>query len=284
MNRRDFLKWLGTISTAYMTGCATIRDYSLPGIKIDGKRDSLRVATYNIANARGNTPHFLHMPGTSKTRANLESIVSLARKEDIDVLCMQEVDFDSNRSRNVNQAEYLAKRLNYNHVIEDRFFDLPDLLSVGNAVVSRFPLKTNYIHHYGDNFFRRLKHLFKSFVDFNVDVNGTPINLFNLHFDAESEENRIEEMRYLANYLTSKDSPFVVMGDFNAGLDRPSFQEFIHSPAMKGCDIPDYLTYPSDVPHSSLDYILSSGYKLVDYHIKATEASDHRAVIAEVRL
>ena len=239
---------------------------------------TVNVSTYNIANARGDTDNFFKRVKKAEQIGNLERIVGFAKQEDLDVLCMNEVDFNSHRTDFVNQAKYLAKKLCFNHVLEDRYVDLGPALSMGNAVISKFPIKVNKVVRYGDSTAERFFHMFKGYVDFTTGG----IDYILTHFDAESEVARIEEAQIVIEHLKTKKGPFVLLGDFNAEPGSQSLNSIIYSGYIVGP--PSYLkTYPCRTPRKRIDHILvSPDVRLKNYRSTYVKASDHRPVVGKI--
>lgn len=276
MKRREFLTYLALLTS----GCNGVLSKTLrkdcPRPRLE---DKLRVMTYNIANARGNYDELFKSRSEKAIRYNLDQIARMVHYYDIDVLCMNEVDFNSARTYHINQAEYLAKKLCYNHLIEESIFSMP-FFDVGNAVISRYPLKQNYHQQYGDNFFNRIKHVFKSFLDFDVN----DLNFVLTHLDSTEEKNRIKEAEILIRYLSNKNNPFVLLGDFNCGPGSLPFEKIINSGLVRNryAGIP---TFRSDKPKHSIDHILvSEGLKITNYRTVNITCSDHRPVMADITL
>jgi endonuclease/exonuclease/phosphatase family metal-dependent hydrolase len=287
-SRRDFLNLaLSTVLVSSLKGC-----YPTPWI---------RIASHNIANARGNTDDMFVERSKSEILANLEKLVILSEEEGIDLLCMNETDYNSFRTHNIGQAEYIKERAGYNYVLREVSFDSPPFLQLGNAIVSKYPLELVRTHQYGgDNLDDQIAHTFKSFIDFNVFIEDEPLNVVFTHLDSITPEIRLEEAKYLVGYLQKKTEPFVLLGDFNSTSEQPAFEEqpaIKEQPAFKILNESGLLynphiglpTYPSDNPKRSIDHIwisqsgVEQQMEIKNYHVVSTKASDHGAVIADIR-
>lgn len=276
MKRREFLAYLGlfTASCHGVLSKTLKQDCFQPRLE-----DKLRVMTYNIANARGNYEELFKSRNKEAIKFNLDQIAEMVSYYDIDVLCMNEVDFSSARTHNINQAEYLAKRLCYNHLIEESMFKMP-CFDVGNAVISKYPLKQNHYHQYGKDFIDRIKHVFKSFLDFDVN----DLNFVLTHLDSTDEQNRIMEVEILLDYLNKKKEPFVLLGDFNSGPGSKPFEKIIKSGLVHNKYV-GIKTFRSDNPKYSIDHILvSKELELNNYSSANITCSDHRPVMGDIYL
>ncbi|HII71511.1 TPA: hypothetical protein HA265_02025 [Candidatus Woesearchaeota archaeon] len=294
--RRDFLKIAGAgAATALLamyvggsvSGCAGAKLFTLTGCcpRPKGIEGRLRVVTYNIANARGNHDDFFRDVPARKVRSNLDDMIDMLKSEKADVVCMNEADFNSARTKNIDQAKYIARGLCFNHVIEETIFGMPPLLQLGNAVVSRYPLALNGHHQYGRTFAQRVLHYFKSYVDFDVKLStagSKDLNFVHTHYDAERESTRMKETAQILRHLRAKKPPFVLLGDFNSGPGMPSFDRLLSSGLVHNPYV-GIRSYPSDTPRESIDHILvSKGLGIADYHTVHIEASDHRPIVGTV--
>ncbi len=284
IGRRAFLRLVGAGLASLYAGCHGVSSYSLRydcGCSEDG---ILRVMSYNIANARGNTDDLWVCRPESVIRQNLDGIIGMIRQENVDIVCMNEVDFDSFRTHNIDQAEYIAEGLGYEHVLKETIFGVPSTLELGNAVVSRYPLEANHHRQYGTDFGERVRHVFKSFVDFDVMLPGRGLNFVLTHLESESADIRDEEVTVLLEYLTNKDGPFVLIGDFNSGPGCPEFDRITGSGMVHNrfLGLP---SYPSNLPGRSIDHILVSGsLNISNYRTISLDASDHCPVLGDIRL
>jgi endonuclease/exonuclease/phosphatase family metal-dependent hydrolase len=288
------LKMIFTILVIYCgglfnIGCIGAKYYEL---KIESPNPPritriIKGASYNAANARGNTDNFFLCPRKETIKNNLDQMIELFRRENVDVIALNEVDFNSIRTHNIDQAEYIAKGLGYKYIIKETMFSIPSILEMGNAVISRYPLKLNRSRQYGRGFSGRLSHLFKSFLDFDVllDDSGRKLNFIFTHLDDKSGETRCDEIAILRSHLEKKTFPFVLLGDLNTGPGEESFLRLMETGLVSNPFV-GLPTYPSDRPEDSIDHILvSSGLSIENYHtVSGIEASDHLPIIGDIIL
>src|SRR3989338_7032136 len=288
-NRRNFLK-LSVYATALglLNGCHSA-SYQMLGQgrqKNRPIRKNLRVLSFNIANARGNNDYLFNPPRKETVIYNLDWIADLIRHYDIDVACMNEVDFNSIRTHGIDMPGYIARALDYGHIIREKMFAFPSILETGNAVVSRLPLRLNEYRQYGQGFVSRARHIFKSFVDFYVrlDDSGRTLNLVLTHLDHHNENIRCAEVDILREHLKWKNHPFVLMGDLNATPESKCFKRLVADNLVGNPDL-GIPTYPPDNPYKAIDHILvSPGLKIENYHTVSMEASDHLPIMADIIL
>ena len=287
-SRRNFLKLAG-VGLLALSGCHRFSLFGNNGkLPSYGGIDRLRVMSFNIANARGPTENFFRKVPSNEVYRNLDRIVELILDEKIDVACMNEVDFNSFRTNNINQAKYMASRISkatgYVDLIEDAFFSMPDFLDIGNAVISRYPLRVNKQKRFGRNADSNDRHLFKSYVDFSVLLGERSLDFILTHYDDRKSRVRNEETEMILERVRSKSKPFVILGDLNSEPTEKCILTFL---AHAGLHNP-YLgpkTFPSWNPKIAIDHILvSEGLGICSYGTRDLSVSDHLPVIGEIIL
>jgi endonuclease/exonuclease/phosphatase family metal-dependent hydrolase len=294
LNRRDFLKLTGLAAivgaTAVATpGCYTTRTFSLRNVpfKFGEPVHRLKVMSYNIANARGNTKDFWkRFKRRKNVEKNLDDIVRVIKKSGAELIGLQEVDFNSARTHNIEQARYIAERLNYNYISEEKYFHFPPFYSLGNAVISKYPLQHVKTHNYGGGLFGRLSHLFKGFLDVRISLPGKELDFIVTHLYTTGEGKRVDESKQLLKYLRKKSTQFILVGDFNCShgtkpidiLEKSGLFETEHLHKQ----VP---TYPSDKPKHSIDHIIPyKGFGIENYHTLKCGSSDHAPIVGDVMI
>lgn len=284
--RREFLKLFGSSVFSLFFGCNSARYFNLRKKCGDSEinQNKIRIMSFNIANARGNNDNFFDTQPIEKIEYGLNWIAEIIRNYNIDVACFNEMDFNSIRTNNIDMAERIANNVCYNHVITEKMFSFPSVLELGNAVVSRYPLRLKLYHQYGYELFDQAKNAFKSFVDFEVLLGGKKLNIIQTHLDNQREEVRCAQAQTLRNYLRNKKNPFVLLGDFNSTPDGRCFEYFTNNNLVNNPHL-ELLTYPSDIPRVQIDYILTSpGLRIDNYHTVHIKISDHLPVIGDITI
>lgn len=91
---------------------------------------TLRVMSFNIRHGEG-----------ADRRIDLDRIAAVIEKGKPDLVALQEVDRNTKRSKNTDQARYLAAKLKMNYVFDKtQSFEGGEF---GNAILSRFPILRN---------------------------------------------------------------------------------------------------------------------------------------------
>jgi len=243
-----------------------------------------RVLTYNIHKAIGVDRRFAP-----------ERIVAILEHHNADVAMLQEVDVGVPRSRHLDLAAHLARRLEYDF----RAVGLNVFLKkgrYGNATLSRFPIGRQ---HNIDLTIGRYKRRGAQHTRVHIPVGRriVDVDLFNVHLGLTAQLRRRQVRRLLAAadvaHLAPRD-PCIVGGDMNdwpGALKRRFFE-----PAGFHCATNRYpgsrrsiKTFPSFAPTSGLDKIFYRGaLELVHVNRSRLElarvASDHLPVIAQFEI
>jgi endonuclease/exonuclease/phosphatase family metal-dependent hydrolase len=201
----------------------------LNSIKIKNNlSDNIKVASYNI--------HF-GVGFNSKTLLNnyqnyldrLNEISDILSKIDADIVLLQEVDFNSKRTHNIDQAKYLAKKSNFAYLVEhttirEKFYpfhhNIFGNIDHGLCILSKYPItKANALLF--ENFSNIpffLKWLFSQHgaLECTISLNDKLIKVINLHLDPWSKSRRYRQINEIKNqFLSEKNIALVLGGDFN---------------------------------------------------------------------
>ncbi len=269
-----------------LCSCYAIKLYKISnlGKQWSEPESGLRVMSYNIANARGNFPELLKYQPKETIVKNLFKIVRLIKQEKIDLACMNEVDLYNSRTYFIKQARFIAKRVGFEYIIEDKIFilRLPTSFDVGNAVISKYPLRINNVHRFGKNILERSWHVYKGFIDFDVLLKQGPMNFVFTHLEALKQSARCAEIRELVGYLKKKNHPYVLLGDFNTGPGAKCYK-ILKSSKLVFNPVDGLPTFRAIRPRSSVDHIfVSKGFHISGYHTAILDAADHRPIIADI--
>lgn len=262
------------------------------------QQKTLRVLCWNLSYAYGRGSDGVGYSRKSATHfvENLENIAAVLRRARADVVCLQEVDFDSSRSGRMNQLHLLAKEAHYaraceapswraNYVpfplkpVSDHFGKVRS----GGGILSQWPVLTNTIellpkpekNHPIYNWF----YLFRYLQRIELHCGSRPLALINLHLEAFDPVNRRAQFARLGTLDCA-----IACGDFNMDLS-----------AMKPGEIPERLrlartpepTFPSGAAEQTLDHFLYDPEQVECLGVQVLSTgkeSDHRAIVAEFRL
>jgi endonuclease/exonuclease/phosphatase family metal-dependent hydrolase len=162
---------------------------------------------------------------------NLAQAVMLIKKENPDILLLQEIDFNSHKSHYINQLNFLAQKLQMNYAKATSwkvkylpypgFFPKNHFKSIdsGSAVLSKFNIKSNYLNLFAkpkeNNFITNLFYPYRYFQEIKLDINGKEVGILNIHLEAFRKKTRNIQAKELVNYLKDKKDIICIGGDFN---------------------------------------------------------------------
>jgi len=227
----------------------------------------IKVVTYNIRHCEG-------MDG----KVDLRRIAAVLESLDADIIALQEVDMGNPRTLLVKQAYVLARHLGmgcvYGEALRYR------IGSFGNAVLSRFPIKS-YINH-------RLPapKPQRSMQEVHLDVNGQMLRVFNTHLELNRDLRLTQIRDFIVPLIQSSCTPAIFAGDFNETPDDLGVKYLAH------CFTDSFIvnsgllnnTFTSRNPAERIDFIfLNDGFQALDYRIQYTDASDHLPVSSKIR-
>ncbi len=238
----------------------------------------LRVLSYNIHKCIGGVDR----------RYEPSRIVEVIRKLDADVVMLQEVDAGVARSNGDRQVELLGNELGLRYHTWFPNVDVRGGGQYGNAILSRYPLieSTNIDVTLR---FKKRRSVLHGVLRVRHDEVDRTVHVFNMHLGLA----RYERKRQLELFLNSQpfahlhhDTPVVVGGDLNdvyGGLGT-----LLEPSGFRGIERRP-LTFPAWGPMRALDAIFVRGaveftrLTRCDSDL-ARRASDHRPLIAEVKL
>ncbi|CAN5851362.1 endonuclease/exonuclease/phosphatase family protein [soil metagenome] len=251
----------------------------------------LRVLSYNIHKCIGGVDR----------RYEPARIVEVIRKQDADVVMLQEVDAGVKRSNGDRQVELIGNELGLRYHTWFPNVDVRGGGQYGNAILSRYPLieSTNIDVTLR---FKKRRSVLHGVLRVRHDEIDRTVHVFNMHLGLA----RYERKRQLELFLNSDpfahlhhDTPVVVGGDLNdvygglgtllapSGFRGPGTEPAGLRPGGEIMRRP--LTFPAWGPMRALNAIFVRGaveftrLTRCDSDL-ARRASDHRPLIAEVKL
>ncbi|HSK19463.1 MAG TPA: endonuclease/exonuclease/phosphatase family protein [Longimicrobiales bacterium] len=251
------------VAVAAAAACATARD-PYP----------VRVMTYNIAAGGG----------------DLAAVAAVIRAAAPDIVALQEVDVHwSERSRFADQAAELGEALGM-HVRFGPIYELPPARRFGLAILSRTPI-VEFTNHVVPRLSTQTNETepvpLPGFLEAVTVIGGMRVHVFNTHLDYRADSRvREQQVRAMLEVLAAETRPTVLMGDLNAPPSAPELQPLLAELRDAWSANEEHgLTYPAHAPDKRIDYILlSRHFSPVALHVPAAQASDHRPVIADLRL
>ncbi len=209
-----------------------------PAIMIEGAADgtntsTIVVVTWNIGWAYGMGSSSESLKPKAFMDAAIADLGAKAKALDPDILLIQEIDFDADRSYNVDQAELIAKAAGLKYVskgISWRANYLPfpywppsghwGAIVSGGAILSKHPLsdcKTELLEKPdGAPWWYKPFYLFRYLQTCNATIGGKTVPLFNTHLDAFYTDNRTDQAERIAEVIGASATGLEIFGgDFN---------------------------------------------------------------------
>ncbi|AQX06422.1 endonuclease [Elizabethkingia meningoseptica] len=260
-------------------GIITCSMLLLSGIYGLSKAQEVKVLTYNIYHGEKNY---------ERGKSNLEAIAAVINEYKPDFVAMQEVDSMTVRTAGFNHGirkdlvQELAKLTGmYGHFGKAMDYDNG---GYGEGILSRFPdqptvYKLPIPKGGEERAFITIQHTFP---------NGKTITFGGTHLCHEFEDNRIAQVKEVAAIATAKNTPAVILGDFNITPDTKPYK--VMASKMNDAAVlygNPTLTFPYDNPKYRLDYIFldkKSKWKVKDVKVIKNDASDHMPVLVTLSL
>ncbi len=234
---------------------------------------TFRVMTYNIHHGAG-------LDG----KIDLQRIADLIKREQADIVALQEVDRGVERTARRDCPAELAALTGLTCVFSNNFrFQGGEY---GNAVLTRFPVKRWTNRHY--KMLRPDEQ--RGLLQVMLELRGREMVFMDTHVDfrADDTERLANVAELLEVLLAYHGRPIILCGDFN---DTPGSrthqrlaQEFTDTWTVVGAG--DGLTIPAEKPRKRIDYIWLSkdaGIEPLKAWVPRSDASDHLPVVAEFR-
>jgi endonuclease/exonuclease/phosphatase family metal-dependent hydrolase len=238
----------------------------------------LRVISYNIHKCIGGVDR----------RYDPQRVADVINQQHADVLLLQEVDHDVPRSNRDRQVDVLGELVGMRYRSWFPNVDVRGGGCYGNAILSRYPIVDSTNLDLSIRFKKKRSALHGVIRVRHDDIDRT-VHVYNMHLGLARFERRIQLRKFLDSHpfqTLHDDTPVVVGGDLNdvyGGLG-----ELLRPAGFRGVERRP-LTFPAWGPMRALDAIFVRGrldfIKLARCESElARRASDHRPLIADVRL
>ncbi len=228
-----------------------------------------------------------HKPAVSQGIANLQDIAVVLKREDADIVALQEADGASLWSGGFDHVAMLAKEAGYlNYVRTSHAVSM--LFSYGTALLSRKPF-LDVVHH---TFKPSPPTINKGFTLGQIawqpeGRQGSPmlVDVASVHLDFSRKSVREYQIREMGKLLSGRNHSAIILGDFNS--DWFAEEQVVQTlAASNGLHVfmpeaRDLGTYRSS--DRRLDWILiSNDLEFVSHEVLTDVLSDHNAIIATI--
>lgn len=246
-----------------LVGCGTARDAARPSQDV-----TLGVMAYNI-----------HHAADASGKVDVDRIARVIRESGADIVALQEVDRNVERSGRRDLLAELAEATALQHRAFGKNLDFGGG-DYGNALLSRFP-----IDEYGnEHLHQREPHEQRGVLRARLSVDGTPLFVFVIHLDHASERERLFGIDQLETMLAEIEHPAIIAGDLNDVPQSLAYERItsISLDAWATTGDGDGHTFPSTDPDRRIDYVFHTPeLRPLRSWVPETEASDHRPVLVD---
>lgn len=231
----------------------------------------LRFASYNIKHGLGND-----------NRLDLARTAALLNNLRADVIGLQEVDNQCQRSDGVDQPEFFAKQLKMNSAFGS-FMNFQGG-QYGLAILSRFPIIEEHEIRLPDGNEPRVA------LACELETpGGHTFMAVNVHFDWVNDDGfRFAQAQKLAEFLSSIEMPYVLLGDFNDVLGSRTLNLLSQGAIEADKPQADSFTFSAIDPRIEIDFVFASPENRWEVRhcqlFEAQKTSDHRPVLAILEL
>ncbi|MCC9168433.1 endonuclease/exonuclease/phosphatase family protein [Pontibacter harenae] len=225
-------------------------------------------------------------PPSRSNFIDVNAVVNAINAEKPDLIALQEVDVNTVRSGNMNQAQELASKLRMHHYFFGKAIDYQGG-EYGVAILSKYPLSEREVHRLpvkqGSGGEPRI--LATAIVKL---PDGSSVRFASTHLDAQSDPtNRQLQIEKIVDIASNDNLPFIIAGDFNA-TPGSNVINTLDAHFRRTCQVCAG-TIPATNPTKAIDFI---AYKhprnkfRVGSHkvVNESYASDHRPVVAVINI
>ncbi len=271
------------------------------------------IISYNIGYLSGLTNNRPIVAKKALYDRHLNHVLESFNAVDADIICLQEIDINSERSFHVNQQEAIQD-LGYGYTFQainwdEKYLPFPGSpfnisshhgsIFSGQSIISKFPLLENkrVVLKRPDNisFHRNAFYLDRLAQHAKVKIGDQFLYLLNIHLDAYDKMTRLKQMSYLEEFVKSiiNELPVLLVGDFNTDLaeENSSLEKLINIPGLEFANtggVEESQTFPSDKPIERIDYIFYNPKFIQFISAKVLHefgtVSDHLPVVMSFKL
>ncbi|WP_211222942.1 endonuclease/exonuclease/phosphatase family protein [Gelidibacter mesophilus] len=233
--------------------------------------NELRILSYNIHHAN---------PPSIKDKIDLPAIINVIKNSKADLVALQEVDSNTERSGFGNQAEQIAEALGF-HVFFGKAIDFQNG-AYGLAILSKFPILKSQIYHLPSSPERTGEPRILTMSQIKLP-DGKSIWFANTHLDSEKDHtNRLLQVHKIIEITQKESIPIIIAGDFNA-VEKSQVIEVFDQKFTRTCEL-CLPTIPVINPTKAIDFIAfkpKTAFKIKKHSVVSEHyASDHLPVLA----
>ena len=230
----------------------------------------ITISTFNIQNDRLKNPQ-------EKT----QQIIKYLSDYQIDILCLQEVYSQLEKSMNIHLLEK-----GY-HSYGNYRFSIPKIwnkINEKNPIIIKYPVteeKTYYLPFLPSLLKRVLTKV-------EVKIENQFISIYNTHLDYQYEISKKRQLKKILEIIKEDKNPIILMGDFNLKTNKEIFQDFIEELKKRNINHINIheKTWKNSKYHRAIDHIFLSSNLKVKEKILITNipVSDHYPILLKVEV
>lgn len=262
--------WLLPLVMLYAASCSDSKK-SNPNDESESEQ-TLRIMTYNIHHAN---------PPSKANLIDIQAIAGVIRKENPDLVALQEVDVFTERSgKNLHQAKELAEILDMEYYFV-KALDYQGGL-YGNAVLSRFSILDSLSIQLPT--MEGVEAENRVWAGIKFDIDGNEMWFGSTHLDFNRGENNLQQAQTMLRNLESIEIPVIIGGDFNRTEDSETIRLYDTQFQRTCYECPP--TIPVTNPNKTIDFLMyrnQDDFQVVSHKVVDEQyASDHLPVVAEL--
>jgi endonuclease/exonuclease/phosphatase family metal-dependent hydrolase len=237
---------------------------------------SLKVMSYNIHHAN---------PPSAPGKIDLDAIAKVIADQKPDLVALQEVDVNTDRSGKINEASMLALKLGMKGLFFAKAID-HEGGDYGVAILSKYPISDSQIHRLPTQEGTKGEPRVLATVQVNLP-GGKKIRFGSTHLDAQKiDANRLLQVVEINKIAAQERLPFIIAGDLNAAPESAVIKLF-DTQFNRTCQNCAF-TIPVIIPTKAIDFIAyskASALEVVSHQvIPERYASDHLPIVSVLKL
>lgn len=256
--------------------------------------EHLVVATYNIGHGQGIKEQAWDYRDKATTEKQLSAVALAIVNLNADIVLLQEVDINSDRTFHINQIEFVKARTQHPFhacaiVWEKNYLPFPywppthhlGYIRAANCILSRFPMS----HHQrlifakpeSNPFWYNWGYIDRGIERVNVAVGDHNIAVLNIHLEAWETAAREQQIKDTLAYVKEIDLPIILGGDFNTVLpDAPKKSGFADDPFVNYAGEQTLQWFYEHAPNLTIPHLTATSTSPFDHYTFPSNLPDRR--------
>lgn len=221
--------------------------------------ETIHVATYNVKILNNGN--------------DLDKAIEDLKPLDLDIICLQEVDKNSLRSKDMDMVKEIADGLGMDYYY---FYKSMWLLDghYGLGIISKYPIQEVSSQELPTDLFSEPRVLAKA----EIVVGDEIINVYNTHLTWKSWNYHTDQIEYIKEHIGRENT--ILMGDFNAYWDEN--KETVLDLNQMNHDLNPYITFRGVASPDNIFY--TDDFEMIESGMIETSFSDHNSLNCVLRI